>query len=76
MSSEPFIIRLPQHTECKLEEIANATGLSMTQIAVDLLEKYLDIEAWQILAIQEGLQAADEGRIVSLKDVKKEFGIE
>lgn len=76
MSSEQFIIKLPQHTEYKLEELANATGISMTQLAVDLLEKYLDIEAWQIKAVQEGLRAADEGRVVSLENIKKEFGLE
>ena len=76
MSSEPFIIRLPQQTEYKLEELANATGLSMTQLSLDLLEKYLDIEAWQIKAVQEGLQAAEDGRSVSLDIAKKEFGIE
>ena len=34
------------------------------------------MEAWQICAIQQGIKDIDEGKFVSIDDVKKDWGIE
>ena len=43
---------------------------------LDAIEKYLELEAWQIKAIQDGLKDVDEGRVIPYKDIKKKWGIE
>ena len=76
MASEQFSLRLSKDTKCSLEELAQATGRTKAYLALDAIEKYLDMEAWQICAIQQGIKDIDEGQFVSMDDVKKDWGIE
>jgi ribbon-helix-helix protein domain-containing protein len=76
MSSEQFSLRIPKGTKEKLEELAKATGRTKAFLAIEAIEKYLDLESWQISAIQKGLSDIDNGKHVSIDDVKKEWGIE
>ena len=76
MASEQFSLRLHKETKCKLEELAKATGRTKAFLAQDAIEKYLEFEAWQIRAVQDGIKAVDAGKTVSLEDVKKSWGIE
>ncbi len=76
MASEQFSLRLSKDTKCRLEELAKATGRTKAYLAIDAIEKYLDMEAWQISAIQQGIKDIDENNYVSIDDVKKDWGIE
>ena len=76
MASEQFSLRLPKETKSKLEELAHATGRSKAYLAIDAIERYLDIEAWQIQAIQQGIKDIDSGEFMSVEDVKKDWGIQ
>ena len=76
MSSEPLFLNLSQNTKNTLQEIANATGLSEIEVAQDILDKYLNVEAWHIRAVQEGLRAVENGEVVTYEEAMKEFGIE
>ena len=75
MVSEQFSLRLPEGTKSRLEELAVATGRTKAFLAIDAIEKYLDIESWQIRAIQDGIKDIDEGKVLPIKDVKKDWGI-
>ena len=75
MASEQFSLRLPRETKSKLEELAKATGRTKAYLALDAIEKYLHIEAWQIDAIQDGIKNIDNNESVSIEDVKKDWGI-
>ena len=46
MASEQFSLRLPKETKSRLEELAHATGRTKAFLAIDAIEKYLDIETW------------------------------
>ena len=74
--AEQFSLRLPKGTKERLQQLADATGRTKAFLAQDAIEKYLDLEAWQIASIQEGIKAADEGQVVSYKDIKQEWGLE
>lgn len=76
MASEQFSLRLSKETKSKLEQLAKATGRSKAYLAIEAIEKYLDIESWQINAIKQGIKDIDNGKTVSLEDVKKDWGIE
>ena len=71
--AEQFSLRLPKGTKERLQELADATGRTKAFLAQDAIERYLELESWQIKAIQDGLKAADEGRIVSLENIKEEW---
>ena len=71
--AEQFSLRLPKGTKEKLQELADATGRTKAFLAQDAIERYLELESWQINAIQEGLKAADEGKVVSLENIKEEW---
>lgn len=76
MASDQFSLRLPKETKSRLEELALATGRTKAFLALDAIEKYLDMEAWQICAIQQGIKDVDNGEVVSLEDIKKDWNIE
>ena len=76
MASDQFSLRLPKETKSRLEELAQATGRTKAFLALDAIEKYLDIEAWQIGAIQQGIKDIDSGDTISIDSVKKDWGIE
>ncbi len=71
--AEQFSLRLPKGTKERLQELADATGRTKAFLAQDAIERYLELESWQIKAIQEGLKAVDEGKIVSLENIKEEW---
>ena len=62
MSSEQFSLRIPKGTKEKLEELAKATGRTKAFLAIEAIEK--------------GIKDIDNGKHVSIDDVKKEWGIE
>ena len=74
--SEQFSLRLSKGTKDRLQELADATGRTKAFLAQDAIERYLELESWQIKAIQEGIKAVDEGNVVQYEDIKKEWGIE
>lgn len=71
--AEQFSLRLPKGTKERLQELADATGRTKAFLAQDAIERYLELESWQIKAIQEGLKAVDEGKVVSLENIKDEW---
>ena len=71
--AEQFSLRLPKGTKERLQELADATGRTKAFLAQDAIEKYLELESWQINAIKEGLKAVDDGKVVSLENIKDEW---
>ncbi len=76
MASEQFSLRIPAETKSRLEELAQATGRTKAFLALDAIEKYLEIEAWQIRAIQQGIKDIDNNEFVSIDEIQKEWNIE
>lgn len=76
MASEQLSLRLSRDTKQKLEQLAQATGRTKAYLAQDAIERYLELESWQIGAIQEGIKAVDNNDVVSINDIKKDWGIE
>lgn len=76
MASEHFSLRLPKETKIKLQELANATGRTKAFLAIDAIEQYLKTEAWQINAIQEGINAVDNNETISIEEIKNDWNLE
>ena len=73
--AEQFSLRLPKGMKDRLQELADATGRTKAFLAQDAIEKYLELESWQIQAIQEGIKAVDEGNVTPLENIKEEWGL-
>ncbi len=66
-------IQLPARIHAEMEALAQATGRTTTLLAAEAVEKYLDLESWQIEQIQQGLREADAGDFATPEEVEAAF---
>ena len=57
-------LRLTVPTRKRLERLAKATARSKAFLAQEAIESYLDLQEWQVAAVERGLRDADEGRLL------------
>lgn len=76
MTSEQFSLRLSKKTKDMLQALADATGRTKAFLAQDAIERYLELESWQIKSIQEGIKNVNDDYTVSIENIKEEWGIE
>lgn len=69
MASAVLTVRLNQDTKEKLEQLANATHRTKSFLAVEAINRYLEIEAWQIAEIEQALVEADKADFASDDEV-------
>lgn len=69
MASAVLTVRLNQDTKEKLEQLANATHRTKSFLAVEAINRYLEIEAWQIAEIEQALIEADKADFASDDEV-------
>lgn len=62
--SEPVTLRLDGATRKRLDRLAKATERSRAALAADAVRQYLDLNEWQIAAIEAGVQEANRGRLI------------
>lgn len=67
-------VRIPVQMRERLEQLAEATGRTKSYLAAEALQAYIEREAWQIAAIQRGVEAADQGEFASDEEVKRRCG--
>jgi predicted transcriptional regulator len=61
MESAVLTLRLNSTTKEKLDKLASATHRSKSFLAAEAINRYLEIEAWQISEIEKSLLEADAG---------------
>jgi predicted transcriptional regulator len=71
MESSVLTLRVSAKTKSQLEKLAAATNRSKSFLASEALERYLELEAWQIKEIKQALKEADAGDFASDKDLAK-----
>jgi RHH-type rel operon transcriptional repressor/antitoxin RelB len=57
----------------KLELLVKATARSKSYLVAEAIEFYVEDQAWQIEAIQEGIKEADKGKFATERQVKNTF---
>lgn len=60
-------------TRDKLEMLAQASKRSKSALANEAIEQYLDHQEWLVREIQNGVEAADRGELVSNTEVDRWF---
>jgi len=68
--SSTMTVRLNPAVKKQLERLARTTGRTKSYLAAEAIKAYLENEAWQIAAIEEGIKSADAGQFVEHAKVK------
>lgn len=65
MSDSTLIsVRVPKETAERLSALAEATERSKSYLAAQAIEEYLEVQEWQVRAIEEGIKSADVGQLI------------
>ena len=68
-----FTIRLDDETLAKLDALAADTDRSRNWLATKAIEQYVELNAWQIERIKEGVAEADRGEFATEEEVETVF---
>ena len=71
MSTTLVSFRVKNELKEKLDSLAEATQRSKSFLATEALERYIELESWQVAHIKEGMRQAEAGLAVSGEDVDK-----
>jgi RHH-type transcriptional regulator, rel operon repressor / antitoxin RelB len=52
-------VRLPAQVKARLEKLAKSTDRSKAYLASQAIKEYLDVQEWQVKAIQDAIREAD-----------------
>ncbi|MCM0044005.1 MAG: ribbon-helix-helix protein, CopG family [Burkholderiaceae bacterium] len=69
MESTVLTIRISPDTKDQLDKLAQATKRSKSFLAAEAIDRYLEVEAWQVEEIRTALQEADAGDFASDEDL-------
>lgn len=69
MESAVLTLRVNNETKDKLDKLASATHRSKSFLAAEAINRYLEIEAWQIAEIEQAMIEADRGDFASDEQV-------
>jgi len=56
-----FTVRVDAGVKKRLERLANNTGRSRSSLAVEAINRYLDINEWQLTGIKRAIASLDRG---------------
>jgi RHH-type transcriptional regulator, rel operon repressor / antitoxin RelB len=63
--------RVKNELKAKLDSLAEATQRSKSFLATEALERYIELESWQVGHIKKGIKQAEDGVVVSGEDVDR-----
>jgi RHH-type rel operon transcriptional repressor/antitoxin RelB len=71
--TEPVTLRLDAATRKRLDKLAKATERSRAALAAEAVRQYVELNEWQIAAIQEGLREAEAGQFIDHARLKAKW---
>ena len=71
--SEPVALRLDADTRKRLDQLARTTERSRAALAAEAVKQFLEMNEWQIAAIQKGVQQADAGQFIDHAKLKTKW---
>ena len=70
---DTLTVRLSPEIKNRLDKLARATSRPRSFLIQTAVQEYLALNEWQVSAIREGLQQANEGRLVPHADIRKKW---
>ncbi len=71
--NEPVTLRLDARTRKRLDQIAKTMRRSRAALAAEAVRQFVELNEWQIAAIQEGVKQADSGQFIEHAMLKGEW---
>ena len=71
--SEPVTLRLEPGIRKRLDQLAKATERSRAALAAEAVRQFVELNEWQIAAIQEGVRDAESGRFIDHARLKAKW---
>ena len=73
MGTEAFSVRADSKKIKQLDRIAKQQDRSRNYLVNQAIDQLLEVHAWQIERVKEGIKAADEGRFAGDAELTKIF---
>lgn len=73
MGTEAFSVRTDRKKVAKLDKLAKQMDRSRNYLVNQAIDQFLDLHAWQIERVKEGMKAADEGRFTGESELERIF---
>ena len=71
--SEPVTFRLDPGIRKRLDRLADSTERSRAALVAEAVRQFVEVNEWQVSAIQEGVREANEGRFVDHARLKAKW---
>jgi RHH-type transcriptional regulator, rel operon repressor / antitoxin RelB len=71
--TDPVTLRLDAETRKRLDKLAKATERSRAALAAEAVKQFIELNEWQVAAIEEGVQEAQAGRFVDHARLKAKW---
>ena len=71
--SEPVTLRLDAATRKRLDRLSKATDRSRAALAAEAVRQFVELNEWQIAAIEEGVRAANRGQFIDHAKLKAKW---
>jgi len=72
MAEGVFTVRIAPEKQQQLDALAQALDRSRNWLVSAAIDQYLEVQAWQIEQIQQGMNEADQGHLVPHEQVLAE----
>ena len=73
MSTEAFSVRADSKKIKQLDKLAKQMDRSRNYMVNQAIDQLLELHAWQIERVKEGIKAADEGRFATDAEMERIF---
>ena len=67
---DTLTVRLPPEIKTRLDKLARATSRPRSFLIQSAVQEYLALNEWQVGAIREGLEQANEGRLIPHEEIR------
>jgi predicted transcriptional regulator len=71
VTEETISVRIASETKAALDAIAARTDRDVGRVIEDALSTYVELHAWQVAHIEEGLRQANAGEFASEAEVRE-----
>ena len=73
METSTITVRIPLNIKEQLSHLAEATHRSKSWLAAEALNRYLELNTWQVAEIQQGIQEATRKEFATEEEVEATF---
>ncbi|BEI32983.1 MULTISPECIES: CopG family ribbon-helix-helix protein [unclassified Polynucleobacter] len=71
MTTAVLTLRINSKTKLMLDKLAGATHRTKSFLAAEAIERYIELEAWQVNEIKAALKEADKKDFISEREFAK-----